>query len=352
MRWFGFGSAPVGADVLSPSRRARIASPWSPGMSASIMAADWLGASADLIPATREQAMRVPAIVAARNILCTELAQGALRQYRGDALTTAQPSWLSRTDGDLAPQLRTLWTFDDLLFSGFSLWRAIRNGRGELLDAWRIPPELWTFDADWRLMVDDRPANADQVILFTGWDEGLLTTGADVIRQSLAISSTVTSRVRNPVPVVLLEEQLEQGRTDGTEDPEDDEVGELLDTFTKARRSQDGATAYVPYGIKVNPFGKDETDLLEQGRNAAALDVARLTGIPAAALEATGTSASLTYSTSETTRAIKNDRLRARAAIFEARLSMDDVTPRGTRVALDLSHLVGPETGLPASTED
>ena len=52
-------------EVLAPGRRAAIASPWSPGLTANVVAADWLGAAEDLFPVSREQAMKVPAVVAA-----------------------------------------------------------------------------------------------------------------------------------------------------------------------------------------------------------------------------------------------------------------------------------------------
>lgn len=355
MRILGFGRVPTtaAAEVLAPTRRVRMASPWSPGMSASIMAADWLGAEADLLPVTREQAMRVPAVVGARNLICTTLAQGVLEQYRGEAKVASQPSWLYRTDSDIPPQMRLLWTFDDLLFSGFSLWAVDRSSSGQIGDAMRVPPERWDFDEQFSVLVDQEPVNSREVLLFVGWDEGLLITGSDAIRQALDISATVSSRVRNPVPTTLLEEQVEQGRSDGTEDPDDNEVQDLLDGFAKARHNRaTGAFVYVPYGITVKPYGEGDVGLFEQGRNAATLDIARLTGVPASLLEGTGVAASLTYETTEANRVILNDRLRARAQVVEARLSMDDASPRGSRVALNLSHLSGPETGLPASTED
>lgn len=348
MGFLGWGRVPStqAAEALAPGRRVRLGSPWSPGLTANVIAADWMGANVDLFPVTREQAMRVPAVASARDIVCTTLAQGALRLYRGDKLAASQPQWMYRTDSEVAPQVRALWTWDDLFFSGFSLWQVFRSSAGAIGDAVRIPFEAWDWDEDFTVLVDGEPANARDVILFTGWNEGMLLLASDAIKQSLAISSAVTGRVKNPVPHTLIRESSEQYQRS------DDDAEKFVSDFASARRSANGAISYIPFGTEVEEFGTAEIGLYEQGRNAGVLDIARHAGVPASLLEANSVSASLTYETQEANRAILNDRLRARALFMESRLSLDDVCPRGARVALDLSHLTGPDDGLPADTED
>jgi len=318
------------------------------------MAADWLGGASELLPATRDQAMRVPAVVAARNIICTTLAEGALRAFKNEELLRSQPAWLSRTDSTLPPQMRLLWTFDDLLFSGFSLWGVLRSGDGRVIDAERIPPERWSFDDEYVIHVDEQPVDAEDVILFTGWDEGLLITGSDEIRGALDLARMVRTRVKNPTPVTVIQPtDSSVDLTDGSEDEEDNEQRDLVEGYIKARSDpRTGGVMFLPPGLSVEDRGGDGLNLMESGRNAAVLDFARLTGVPAQMLEATSAAASLTYQTEQSNRTILGDRLRSRALVVEARLSMDDVTPRGTRIALDLSHLIGPDTGLPTPTED
>jgi hypothetical protein len=334
------------AAALAPGRRVRLGSPWSPGLTANVIAADWMGAN-DLFPVTREQAMKVPAVASARDIICTTLAQGALRLYRGEGLAATQPQWMYRTDSEVAPQVRALWTWDDLFFSGFSLWQTFRSSAGAIGDAVRVPYEAWDWDEDFNVLIDGDLVNARDVILFSGWNEGMLLLASDTIKQSLAISAAVTSRVNNPVPHTLIREASEQyQRTD-------EEAQKFTEDFAAARRRAiTSPTSYVPYGTEIEAFGTADIGLYEQGRNAGVLDIARHAGVPASLLEANSVSASLTYETQEANRAILNDRLRARALFMESRLSLDDVCPRGTRVALDLSHLTGPDDGLPASTED
>jgi hypothetical protein len=89
--------------------------------------------------------------------------------------------------------------------------------------------------------------------------------------------------------------------------------------------------------VKAHEIGSFDAHLLESGRNAAAVDVARHASIPADLIDATVTESSLHYSTSR-----DNDRrfidygLGLYMSAISARLSQDDVTPRGQRVAFDL----------------
>jgi hypothetical protein len=337
-------------EALAPGRRARLSSPWSPGLSTSIMAADWLGLTD--IPVTREQAMKVPAVVAARNIICEAVAAGIWRRYRRDVELPA-PVWAYRTDSELPPYHRMLWTVDDVLFTGYGLWQVSRSAKGELVDAVRVPPERWDWDEDWNVLVDEQPAARGDVILFLGWDEGLLITGNETIRAALDLSAEVSRRVRVPqAHTVLRVTDASIELTDGSEDPEDNEQKDIVDGFVTARRSPNGAVSLLPYGIEQDKGGEAPVSLYEQGRNASTLDLARLTGVPATLLEASQTSASLTYETRQGMRALLHERVRHRATVFEARLSMDDVVPRGQRMALDLSHLQPDETGTAPVSED
>lgn len=332
-------------EVLAPGRRAAIASPWSPGLTANVVAADWLGAAEDLFPVSREQAMKVPAVVAARNLIALALSQGVLRCFRGET-EIDPPVWTYRTDSDVPPQVRMAWTVDDLLFGGFSVWEVARAKSGAIGDAVRVPPERWDWDADLRILIDGDPVQAKDVILFTGWDDGLLYTGNTAIRHALGLADEVARRVRVPQAHTTLR------ATSPEVDPTDDEKRALLASYADARRQRDGAVSWVPYGIEVDNGGEAPVSLYEQGRNAAVLDIARLTGVPATLLDASGVASSLTYQTTVMSRSLLNDRRRERATAIEARLSMDDVTPRGTRIALDLSAITGPDTGLPPVTED
>ena len=124
--------------------------------------------------------------------------------------------------------------------------------------------------------------------------------------------------------------------------PTADEARDLVHTWEKARR-EGGGTAYTPASIETKVHGTAETDLFVNGRNALRLDVANFCNIPAALLEGSMATASLTYSTKQGSRNDLVDlSLGYWADPIEARLSQDDVVPSGRNVAFDLSALATP----------
>jgi hypothetical protein len=97
-------------------------------------------------------------------------------------------------------------------------------------------------------------------------------------------------------------------------------------------------------------FGESASSYLVEARNAVRLDVANMTGLPAASLDGSLSTASLTYSTQEGARTELADALRGWTDPISARLSQDDVVPRGQRVRFDVTDLATPTptaTGIP-----
>ena len=346
-------------DVSSPSRSAgrsarRIVSPWSSSALQSIAFADIFGK--DFQPVTRGQAMRVPAVAKARHLVCG-LARQPLRAYQGDRLLSEQPRWLSRTDGEVAPRIRMLWTLDDLFFGGWSLWALDRPG-ARIDDATRVPPEWWTFDPDGRVLVHDQPIESGSHVLFSGPYEGLLEAGAGTIRAALNLEAAWAQRVQSPIPLVNIKQDLSDDELgDPTDEDDDDELDfgqAMVDAYVTARRDPNGAVMFTPHGYSVEALGDVRHELFVEGRNAVTLDVARFCSIPANLLDASLSTASLTYTNTQSSRSDFRDM----TADFwltpiEDRLSMDDVTTPRTRIAFDLSNLAQvPGTGLAPATED
>lgn len=323
--------------------RPAVHSPWSDTEQlSSIVWADLL--DADLLPITRAEAMAVPAVARARHLLCGSVATMPLRAARGatDLPDADQPTWCYRTDGTLPPYLRMVWTVDDLLFHGWSLWAVDRGADGMVLAADRVPFDAWTFDDAGRVMVGDKAAPADQVLLIPGPHEGILTFGARTIRQASRMEQAAARHASNPVPSVELRQTQDVPLTDK-------ERRDLVASWVAARASDTGAVGFTSYGVEAHPLGQVPEQLLVEGRNAAAVDVARHVSIPAAMLDATTAGASLTY---ETTQGRSGQFLdygvRLYADAVSARLSMDDVVPRGTRVYLDTAAL----TSLSPTADD
>lgn len=331
-------------------RRQRPTAPWSTAGLESIVIADVFGTSAS--PVTRAEAMKVPAIANARWLIATPLSRQPLLAYRRDAPLKTQPAWLYRTAAySPAPQLRILWTLDDLLFSGYSLWTVERDDAGRILEAERVALQDWDFDEQWRVCVLGIPVPADQVILFTSPMDPLLDCADETIRAARNLEAAWAARVADPIPLMEIK-QTEDIDLDDPQEGDDDydpayvgEVQDILNKYVAARRRTTSAVVFTPFGYELNELGKSTPELFVEGRNAIAIDVARFTGLPASLLSASPISASLTYSTSEAGRSDYQDySLSTWAMAIESRLSMDDVTPAGTSIKFDLSYLTAPTT--------
>lgn len=342
----------LAADIASRTPQmavpAQLASPWSPTLTPNIVLAD-LGGSGANLPVTRGDAMSLPAFAEARDLVCSTIARHPLKEYRGDVETSVQSTWLYRSDTDQAPYLRTLWTVDDLALGGWSLWATQRGATGQILDAVRVDPSIWKFNALGQIEVGKRVVARDEVILFGGDSEGLLTRGARTIRTAIGLEDSIASRVRSPIPVTELHQ------VDGADQLTEDEVESVIKKYIEKRRSPEGAVLFTPAGIEFKVHGQTSADLAVAARNAAALDLARLWGMPAALVDATATaSESRTYQNDGQTRSWFLDHvIRRWAAPIEARLSMDDVVPRGRRVGFDFSALTAtPDPGRGPALED
>lgn len=275
-----------------------------------------------------------------------------------------QPAWLTSTASmATTPWYRFAMSLDDVLFSGWSLWAATRDAdTGEILDADRIDVALWRFDIAsptgiaigigdpaapvWVHVTDER-----SVILFAGPDEGLLYTAHDTIVGWRHMERAWVGRVRNPIPLIALHENGENGVT-----PE--EAKAHVAAWAAARTSPNGAVGWLPKGIDLEVHGDVDADLFNEGRNAARIDVANHMNLPVSYLDGSTASASLTYVTQEGSREQIIDDLEYWVAPFEARLSEADIAGEGKAIRLNRSNLTavpnddhGPGRDTPAAIE-
>lgn len=328
---FRLASTPL-ADASMQSRKglSSVASPWSEGQLNQFVWNDILGN--DNVTVTRAEAMSVPAVAVARSLLLGELAGRPLRGVKGGEVLTLQPAWLTRTDGDLSPWHRMAHTIDDLIFYGQSLWYVNRGTDDQILDATRVPFDRWSVDSEGSILINDRPVDAKSVIYFPGNFEGLVTVASRTIRAAIDIEKSWSGRARNPAPIIILEEKEDHGMTQA-------EASEYVTAVAQARRNPDGAVMFSPYKLNVRVEGQTATDLMIEARNAVKLDVANFLNIPTAQLDAALPKASLNYETQVTREESFSKRLPYWTNPIEARLSMDDVCPRGQRIAFDMSDL-------------
>ncbi|MET0995462.1 MAG: phage portal protein [Mycobacterium sp.] len=325
-------------------------SPWAPTSHlASVVVEDLFGLRAEVM--NRGDAMRVPAVARARHIICGTIARIELADYRGDVRLPddQQPTWLTAADGPVSPLHRMLWTVDDLMFYGWSLWRITeRTADGRLpLRMARVPMQQWQFEPGTNRVLTLQADGAGgwtwqvtpprDVVLIPGGHEGLLCDGQDTLHHARDLERSAHNAGRFPSAYLGLEQTSGNPLKRRSDDETEVTVETILADWRKARNNPEGGGVAWLGGVKAHEIGSFDSHLLESGRNAAAVDVARHASIPADLIDATVTESSLHYSTSR-----DNDRrfidygLGLYMSAISARLSQDDVTPRGQRVAFDL----------------
>jgi hypothetical protein len=325
----------------------QLGSPWTTGDLSSIVFADIFGG--DLAPVTRAMAMAVPAVAKARHVLCSVIGPLPLLAFTGATQDADQPLWMQRTDADLSPFHRMVWTVDDLLFYGWSLWAAKRGAPSDgspLLAAARVPYDKWNVNSDGVIMAWDHEVRADQAIVIPGPHGGLLNDSSTIIRMASDNLQAAANAARNPNPNVDLHYTGDEPLDDTTRD-------QLIQIWSDARRGLNGGVGFTNKYVEAKTLGSHLDKLLIEGRNADAVDVARAAGVTASSLDATAAGASLEY----TTAATRNQELLDYGVAFymdaiRFRLSQDDCVPRGRRTAFDLSQfttLTPNPTGAPTS---
>jgi hypothetical protein len=226
------------------------------------------------------------------------------------------------------------WTIDDLIFYGYSLWwiqrGAIPEGAkfGPILSAEYVPQNQWKI-TDGHIQIDEQDVDEHSVILFNSPFEGLLTIANRTLRGAIDQEAAWTGRAGNPVPVIELHV---------TDDAElsTDEITNLVAAWSAARTNPNGAIGYTPASLEIRTHGDVKADLMVEGRNAIRTDIGSFLNIRASMLDGTMGIDSLTYSTTE---GEKNSFYEFDLPFWSdpivARLSMDDVVPRGSRVRFD-----------------
>ena len=287
----------------------------------------------------RGDAMQVPAVARARNIICGTIASLGLNAFNNVTYAKVEGrSLLNQPDPALPLVVTMAWTIEDLLFQGHAFWQvlAVSPEDGRPSNARRIDPTRVTFTTDLNTQeivngfyLDGQlmpPMGIGSLIMFSGIDEGILNRGGRTISTALKLEEAVQRMATEPNPTMVI-------KNSGVDLPPD-QVSSLLAQWKQARATR--STAYLSGPLDVTTFGYDAGQMqLSESRLNTASEIARLCNIPAWYLNAE--SASATYSNvSAERRSLVDFSLAPLMHCVEERLSMDDLTPRGQEVHFDL----------------
>ena len=294
---------------------------------------------------SRHDAMTVPAVARARNLVAGTIASMPLDMFVQDAVTQELNQvpplpFIKQPQADV-PRMTTLsYTVDSLWFYGRAYWMVTEvyreDGRPRKF-RWIDPLDI-TFDVDletglvtqyyFRLTPTPR-FGVGSLVVFTSIDEGLLVRAGQTIKTCIALERSALDFANNPTPAITL-------KNTGMDLPAE-QVQTLLDRWRESRRSTGGAVAYLSAAMEMDSVGFSPQDLAQvDARAFQVLEIARATGIPAALLSAS--IGSMTYQNVQAERrGLVDLALQPYMTAIEQRISMDDVTPHGTSVMFQVN---------------
>ena len=351
--------------VPTPAPNRGIASPWAPAdqLTRITYAELFPGVDPEVWPITRAEAMTVPAVAASRHRIVGTLSRLPMHATK-DGNPWVGPTALLDQPDDGQPHVVTMrLTLDDIFFEGRAFWLVVATyaDTGRPASVVHVPLADVEVDNDgvatpsdsyleWLERVRElSPAptpgrGGPWLLRFDGPHEGVCTFGGRAIRSAVDLDRASRHAADNPVPSVELHQTTDA-------DMSDVEIGDLIRAWRAARR--DGGVGFTNNAIELRTHGQQPEQLLIDGRNQQAVEIARLSGIPAAAIDAGIPGAALTYQN-------MNDRLSdliqfglsPYAVAVAARLSMADCLPAGVRAEFDYSELSPAPAAAPAATQD
>lgn len=319
-------------------------------------------------PVSREDALSVPAIKRARDVICGTAAYLPLH-VRSSNMTSVDNLFLVQPERQRPRSVTMSMVYEDLFFDNISYWlitERLANGfprHVEYLEPTRVS------ETAGKIYVDGATVSPDRIIRFQGMfparlgkhetatvgRDGILLTGARAIRTLISLDDTAKRYAESPQhlgyftpkdgvdPVDLL------GDTTGLTAAEIEErkngvIGEMLTAWAQARRSN--VTGYVPGSLDYVQTSYDATQIgLKEQRAHAILEIARLTGLDASYLASAPDGKPETYANSEQKRQDLIDLTLAQYLVpVEQRLSMRDVTPQGQTVKYNFDSFLRGDT--------
>ncbi|WP_323792415.1 phage portal protein [Nocardioides sp.] len=285
---------------------------------------------------SRREAQQVPAVKRSRDLIAGSLGTLPLVTVKPD-LSVDRTSWLTQPERDVPRSVTMTRLVEDLFYEGTAWWKITRfDWAGFPAEVVRLDPRSVDVLKDGRVhvtgdghrgMADEWPADTD-LIRFDSPNDPLLIAGARAIRQCLILDAAAQRYADGAPPLDYFTP------ADGVDPGTTEEITSILDAWHSARQAR--ATGYVPAALQYNlgGFNPEQLELAEQ-RQHAVLEIARVAGVDAEELGVSTTSR--TYANQfDRRKAFLDFTLGGYRAAIEDRLSMGDVTPRGTTIRFDL----------------
>lgn len=294
----------------------------------------------------RLAAINVPTISRARDLICSMVGALSIKQFQWrwnpideeyERLYLPDDVWFDQPDPNVTRNFILSWTTDDLIFYGRAFWVVTKRfGNGFPAEFTWIPAaDVQTRDQagpQWfgpskQITFNGTDIDSRDVVQFLSPIQGLLTMGSRTIRTARNLDESAERFAKNQIPSGILRQ------TDG-EPMSGEELANMAAAFADARESN--AIAALNQYVTFEPQYVDPSKMQSvESRSHQALEIARLANIPPY-LVGIGT-AGMTYQNAQQARQdLYLFGARPYIDCIQATLSMNNVTPRGRYIELDV----------------
>jgi phage head maturation protease len=300
--------------------------------------AAWQGTGGAVARVSRRDALSVPAVKRARDLICATIGTLPFEELTDPGNKIMFSELLKQPEEDIPRSVTMTMTAEDMLFEEVAWWRILKTDPvyGWPTKVRRLDPRSVTTLQNNKVFyaADGRPQGSalewipdEQLIRFDSPNAGWLTYNARTIRDAIALAVAASKNINNPIPFGIL-------RPTDDMDPEDPVDGnEIADQYQDAvaRRS----VPYLNGQVELQTLQWTPEQLqFAQSRDAVVLEIARVTGLDPEELAVSTTSR--TYQNSEQRRLDLLDfTINPYLTAIQDRLSMDDVTFPGRKVRAD-----------------
>ena len=281
---------------------------------------------------SRRDAMTVPSIARARNLICGTVASIPLEYYKkstGEVI--APPRWINQLSKSQPSFVTLTWIVDSLLFYGVSYLlvteRYAEDGRPSSFE-WVANTRV-TFTTDLygisitQYYIDASPVDMNDIVTIQGFDEGVLERGGRTIQSAIDVERAAAQNSANPQPAGFL-------KNSGADLPPN-EVQGLIAAWKRAR--QNNSTAYLTSTLDYSPVAFSPKDMMyNEAVQNFSTQIARTMNVPAYYLSA-DQNTTMTYANVQDERKqFFSLSIEPYVQAIQTRLSMDDISTSGHEV--------------------
>jgi HK97 family phage portal protein len=281
---------------------------------------------------SRKDAMSVPSVARARNLICGTVASIPLEYYNkrtGEVM--AAPRWISQLSKNQPSFITINWIVDSLLFYGVAYLRVTEryaeDGRPAAFEWIANTRVTYTTDLEGIMItqyyVDIQPIDMNDIVTIQGLDEGVLERAGRTIQSAIDINKAASVASATPMSSGIL-------KNTGADLPPA-EVSGLLAAWKRSR--QNNSTAYLTSTLEFQSTQFSPKDMMyNEAIQNLSTEIARAMNVPAYYLSA-DQNTTMTYAN------VQDERKQFYALSIEpyiqaiqARLSMDDISTSGHEV--------------------